>query len=100
MAIHQDLPAQAAPVAHDEEVTSYTNAPTRTVSADGVQFAYRELGPQTGVPVVFLTHLAAVLDNWDPRRRSPAAQVASGPGPARPPEHAPIRADERQEVGG
>src|SRR2546428_4364328 len=27
----------------------------------------RELGPKTGVPVIFLTHLAAVLDNWDPR---------------------------------
>jgi pimeloyl-ACP methyl ester carboxylesterase len=48
-------------------VTSYTNAPTRTVTADGVTFAYRELGPSSGVPVVFLTHLAAVLDNWDPR---------------------------------
>ncbi|WP_416220283.1 alpha/beta fold hydrolase [Frankia sp. Cas4] len=48
-------------------VTSYQNAPTRTVSAGGVDFAYRELGPKTGVPVVFLTHLAAVLDNWDPR---------------------------------
>jgi pimeloyl-ACP methyl ester carboxylesterase len=32
-----------------------------------VDFAYRELGPKTGVPVVFLTHLGAVLDNWDPR---------------------------------
>ena len=48
-------------------VTSYKNAPTRTVSAGGVDFAYRELGPDTGVPVVFVTHLAAVLDNWDPR---------------------------------
>jgi pimeloyl-ACP methyl ester carboxylesterase len=48
-------------------VTSYKEAPTRTVSAGGVDFAYRELGPTTGVPVVFLTHLAAVLDNWDPR---------------------------------
>jgi pimeloyl-ACP methyl ester carboxylesterase len=48
-------------------VTSYKNAPTRTVTADGVAFAYRELGPRSGVPVVFLTHLAAVLDNWDPR---------------------------------
>ncbi|MFE2491956.1 alpha/beta fold hydrolase [Streptomyces mirabilis] len=48
-------------------VTSYKNAPTRTVTAGGVTFAYRELGPQSGVPVVFLTHLAAVLDNWDPR---------------------------------
>ena len=47
--------------------TSWRDAPTRTLSAGGVQFAYRELGPDTGVPVVFLTHLAAVLDNWDPR---------------------------------
>ncbi len=47
--------------------TSYKNAPTRTVTAGGVTFAYRELGSQSGVPVVFLTHLAAVLDNWDPR---------------------------------
>ena len=48
-------------------VSSYAAAPTRTVSVGGVDFAYRELGPTTGVPVVFLTHLAAVLDNWDPR---------------------------------
>src|SRR3954470_17241350 len=47
--------------------TSWKDAPTRTVPAGGVQFAYRQLGPRTGVPVVFLTHLAAVLDNWDPR---------------------------------
>ena len=30
-------------------------------------FAYRDLGPRTGTPVIFLNHLAAVLDNWDPR---------------------------------
>jgi pimeloyl-ACP methyl ester carboxylesterase len=47
--------------------TAWQNAPTYTINADGVEFAYRELGPSTGVPVVFLTHLAAVLDNWDPR---------------------------------
>src|SRR3954452_22001436 len=47
--------------------TTWTNAPTHTIHAGGVQFAYRELGPSDGVPVVFLTHLAAVLDNWDPR---------------------------------
>jgi pimeloyl-ACP methyl ester carboxylesterase len=50
-----------------EAVTSYRDAPTRTVTAGGVRFAYRELGPRTGVPVVLLTHLAAALDNWDPR---------------------------------
>ncbi|WP_406470533.1 alpha/beta fold hydrolase [Streptomyces sp. NBC_01615] len=48
-------------------VTSYKNAPTRTITAGGVTFAYRELGPRSGTPVVFITHLAAVLDNWDPR---------------------------------
>src|SRR5947208_8881486 len=47
--------------------TTWKSAPTHTVNAGGVEFAYRELGPSTGVPVVFLTHLAAVLDNWDPR---------------------------------
>ena len=48
-------------------VTSYAGAPTRTINAGGVEFAYRQLGATTGVPVIFLTHLAAVLDNWDPR---------------------------------
>jgi pimeloyl-ACP methyl ester carboxylesterase len=52
---------------HRHLVTSYIDAPTRTIAAGGATFAYRELGPATGVPVVFLTHLAAVLDNWDPR---------------------------------
>ncbi|MCP2638487.1 alpha/beta hydrolase [Microbacterium sp. HD4P20] len=48
-------------------ITSYAKAPTRAVSAGGVSFAYRELGPKGGVPVVFFVHLAATLDNWDPR---------------------------------
>jgi pimeloyl-ACP methyl ester carboxylesterase len=47
--------------------TTWKTAPTHTINAGGVEFAYRQLGPRTGVPVVFLTHLAAVLDNWDPR---------------------------------
>lgn len=51
----------------NEIITSYRDAPTRTISAGGVHFAYRDLGPRDGVPVIFLVHLAAVLDNWDPR---------------------------------
>jgi pimeloyl-ACP methyl ester carboxylesterase len=47
--------------------TTWETAPTHIIEAGGVEFAYRQLGPSTGVPVVFLTHLAAVLDNWDPR---------------------------------
>jgi pimeloyl-ACP methyl ester carboxylesterase len=46
---------------------TWKTAPTQTLHAGGVDFAYRQLGPSTGVPVVFLTHLAAALDNWDPR---------------------------------
>lgn len=45
----------------------WQDVPTRTVDVGGVPFAYRELGPDTGVPVVFLHHLMAVLDDWDPR---------------------------------
>jgi short-subunit dehydrogenase/pimeloyl-ACP methyl ester carboxylesterase len=45
----------------------YEHAPTETIGVGGTSFSYRQLGPSTGVPVVFLTHLAAVLDNWDPR---------------------------------
>lgn len=54
-------------------VTSYANAPSRTIAAGGVTYAYRELGPKGGVPVVFFVHLAATLDNWDPRIVDPIA---------------------------
>ena len=47
-------------------MTSRT-APTRTINVGGIPFAYRELGPRTGVPLVFLHHFTAVLDDWDPR---------------------------------
>ena len=47
---------------------TWKDVPTQTITAGGVEFAYRELGTENrGTPVVFLTHLAAVLDNWDPR---------------------------------
>ena len=47
--------------------TTSKTAPTQTVDAGGVTFAYRELGPRTGVPLVFLHHLTAVPADWDPR---------------------------------
>jgi pimeloyl-ACP methyl ester carboxylesterase len=55
-------------------VTSYQHAPSRTVTAGGVTYAYRELGPKGGIPVIFFVHLAATLDNWDPRIIDPIAQ--------------------------
>lgn len=57
----------------DRVVTAYQDAPTRSVTAGGVTYAYRELGPKGGIPVVFLVHLAATLDNWDPRIVDPIA---------------------------
>ena len=47
--------------------TRWKDVPTRTIDVGGVSFAYRELGPDSGVPVIFLHHLMAVLDDWDPR---------------------------------
>jgi hypothetical protein len=42
--------------------------PTRTITAGGVDFAYRAPGKHHGdTPVVFMTHLAADLDSQDPR---------------------------------
>jgi pimeloyl-ACP methyl ester carboxylesterase len=54
-------------IAAPASTSNWATVPTRSLNADGVTYAYRELGPQSDVPVVFLTHLAAVLDNWDPR---------------------------------
>ncbi|MGW6931294.1 alpha/beta fold hydrolase [Lentzea sp. NPDC054927] len=48
-------------------ITAYKDTPTQTVDVGGTTFAYRQLGQDTGTPVIFLNHLAAVLDNWDPR---------------------------------
>ena len=55
-------------------ITSYAKAPARTVTVGGTTYAYRELGPKGGIPVVFFVHLAATLDNWDPRIIDPIAK--------------------------
>ncbi|PTQ70486.1 hypothetical protein C8K61_106212 [Pseudomonas sp. GV071] len=46
---------------------SYIDAPTRSVTVGGTAFAYRDLGPRSGVPLLLLNHWGAVLDNFDPR---------------------------------
>lgn len=54
--------------AKSAQVVAWTNVPTQSITAGGADFAYRELGKHHGgTPVVLLVHLAAVLDNWDPR---------------------------------
>ncbi|WP_263465373.1 alpha/beta fold hydrolase [Pseudomonas aeruginosa] len=60
--------AQSSQTMEQGPEDSWKNVPTQTITAGGVDFAYRELGKSNGgTPVVFLVHLAAVLDNWDPR---------------------------------
>jgi len=59
---------------NEPTITSYALAPAKTVTARGVTYAYRELGPKGGIPVVFFVHLAATLDNWDPRIIDPIAE--------------------------
>lgn len=51
----------------ETEGASWEHTPTRTVEAGGVRFAYRELGPRGGTPLVMFHHFTAVLDDWDPR---------------------------------
>ncbi|MCI2956687.1 alpha/beta hydrolase [Agromyces atrinae] len=60
--------------ANEPIITSYAQAPTKTITAGDTTFAYRELGPTGGIPVVFFVHLAATLDNWDPRIIDPIAK--------------------------
>jgi pimeloyl-ACP methyl ester carboxylesterase len=63
-----------SPSSQDHVITSYAQAPTRTVTTAGATYAYRELGPKGGIPVVFFVHLAANLDNWDPCIIDPIAK--------------------------
>jgi pimeloyl-ACP methyl ester carboxylesterase len=47
-------------------MSTYTQAETKTVKVNGLAFAYRELGPKNGLPVILLHHITAGLDDWDP----------------------------------
>ena len=41
-------------------------AANQRVTVGGTAFAYRDLGPRDGLPLVLLNHWGAVLDNFDP----------------------------------
>ena len=48
------------------EIATLETAPTRYVEGGGIRFAYRELGPSTGIPLVLLQHFSGNIDAWDP----------------------------------
>jgi len=49
------------------ERSLWKGAPTKSVDVGGTKFVYRDLGPESEVPLIFLNHLGAELDRWDPR---------------------------------
>lgn len=55
--------------ASDSQSVNYTYAtvPTQFIEANGIKFAYRSYGKAGGIPVIYFNHLAANLDNCDPR---------------------------------
>lgn len=50
----------------NREDTTLETAPTRYVEGSGIRFAYRQLGPSTGTPLVLLQHFSGNIDAWDP----------------------------------
>lgn len=50
-----------------EKTVRYAEAPNELIQVGGITFAYRDLGPRGGIPLVLLNHWGAVLDNFDPR---------------------------------
>lgn len=61
-------PSQPVQAVQPVQGVTWKTVPTQSLSAGDVNFSYRELGQHNGgTPVVLLAHLAAVLDNWDPR---------------------------------
>lgn len=47
---------------------AFQNVKTDTIDVEGTKFYYRKLGNiNEGVPIIFLNHLGATLDNCDPR---------------------------------
>jgi len=59
---------KALSASNQTPVDTWKSVATQTITAGDVTYSYREMGKKNGgTPVVFLVHLAAVLDNWDPR---------------------------------
>jgi pimeloyl-ACP methyl ester carboxylesterase len=48
------------------EGAALETAPTRYVEGNGIRFAYRQLGPSSGTPLVLLQHFSGNIDAWDP----------------------------------
>jgi pimeloyl-ACP methyl ester carboxylesterase len=45
---------------------SHLEAPTQTIEAQNIRFAYRRLGKSTGTPLLLIPHFRGGMDHWDP----------------------------------
>jgi pimeloyl-ACP methyl ester carboxylesterase len=45
---------------------THVTAPTRFVEGNGIRFAYRHFGQESGVPLLFFQHFRGGMDHWDP----------------------------------
>ena len=45
---------------------THVTAPTRFVESDGIKFAYRRFGQESGIPLLFFQHFRGGMDHWDP----------------------------------
>jgi len=55
-------------------VDYHQKAETKFIEADGTKYAYRILGKQEGIPLVFLLHSFSSIDDWDPTITNGLAQ--------------------------
>jgi pimeloyl-ACP methyl ester carboxylesterase len=46
-------------------VRSHLTAPTQFVTSNGIRYAYRRFGVETGTPLIFLQHFRGGMDHWD-----------------------------------
>jgi pimeloyl-ACP methyl ester carboxylesterase len=54
------------PNSANRQVAMLETAPTRYVEGGGIRFAYRQLGPSSGTPLVLMQHFSGNIDAWDP----------------------------------
>jgi pimeloyl-ACP methyl ester carboxylesterase len=45
---------------------THVTAPTLFAEANGIRYAFRRFGGETGVPLLFMQHFRGGLDHWDP----------------------------------
>lgn len=53
----------------------YLKAETKYIRGEKELYAYREIGVDSGIPLLMLPHLSAIMDNWDARFLNPIAKL-------------------------